>query len=271
VPQQARAQAVESWRMKVVTGNPADLPEIRGNYADHDWPTVGLADPSGNTPVGMRAVYRTTLPVSKQWLAAGVTLTFRTIDDIGTLYVNGRKAGSADDWSHPWAFDITQYLHEGNNSIALLVQNDWGPGGIYKGCDIAPIGRTLDGLQVSPATSVAEGAIGGNTQRRLLVHYTMEFQLPSMSSSESVPWKLHLDADANAFVTLNGHLLGRYWALGPQRDIWLPECWLNFGPNGRNGVQLQARPTADVPVGRIIRLAEVQPYVQSAIAGGGAQ
>ena len=28
--------------MKVVTGNPADLPEIRGNYDNHDWPTVGL-------------------------------------------------------------------------------------------------------------------------------------------------------------------------------------------------------------------------------------
>ena len=86
-------------------------------------------------------------------------MTFGTIDDRGTLYVNGQKAGSADDWSHPWTFDITQYLHVGDNSIALLVQNDWGPGGPYKGCDIEPIGRTLEGLQVSPATSVAGGAI----------------------------------------------------------------------------------------------------------------
>jgi hypothetical protein len=79
----------------------------------------------------------------------------------------------------------------------------------------------------------------------------------------SAPWKLHLEADANAFMTLNGHLMGRYWAVGPQRDIWLPECWLNFGPNETNTVELQARPTADAPVGKIIKLAEVRPYVQS--------
>jgi len=270
VPQGARTRAVEGWRMKVVTGNPANLPEVRANFDDHDWQAVRLTEPAANTPAGMRAVYRATLRISKERLAAGVALAFGTIDDSGTLYVNGRKAGSADDWSHPWSFDITQYLHEGNNSIALLVQNDYGDGGLYKGCDIEPVGRTLGNLQVSPATSVTGGAIGADQHRRLLVHYTMEFQLPRMSSTVSVPWKLHLDADANAFVTLNGHLLGRYWAVGPQRDIWLPECWLNFGPNEMNVVELQGRPTADAPVGKIIKLAEVRPYVQSTNAASSA-
>ena len=70
----------------------------------------------------------------------------------------GRKPVGADDWSHPWTFDITQYLHEGNNSVALLVQNEYGPGGPCKGCEIEPIGRAMEGLQVSPSTSVAAGA-----------------------------------------------------------------------------------------------------------------
>jgi hypothetical protein len=263
VPEQARAHAVEGWRMRVVKGNPPDLPEIRANFDDHDWPAVRLDEPAANTPAGMRAVYRATLPISKQWLAAGVAMTFGTIDDRGTIYVNGQKAGSADDWSHPWTFDITQYLQEGNNNIALLVQNDYGPGGPYKGCDIEPIGRALDGLQVSPATSVTEGAIGQDTPRRLLVHYTMEFQLPRTASTLSASWKLHLDADANAFMTLNGHPMGRYWAVGPQRDVWLPECWLKFGSNEVNIVELQARPTVDAPVGKIIKLVEVRPFVES--------
>ena len=94
VPRAAHAHAVEGWRMKVVTGNAADLAEVRANFDDHDWPTVGLTEPSGNTPAGMRAVYsRKTLPISKQWLAAEIRLTFGTIDDRGTLYVNGQKAG----------------------------------------------------------------------------------------------------------------------------------------------------------------------------------
>jgi hypothetical protein len=250
--------------MKVVTDNPADLPEVRENFDDHDWPTVHLTEPDGNTPAGMRAVYRVTLPISNDQLGARVALTFATIDDSGTLYVNGQKAGSADDWSHPWTFDITPYLHEGNNSIALLVQNDYGPGGPYKGCDIVPIGRTLANLQVSPGTNVTGDVIGSDQERRMLVHYRMEFQLSNTSSTSSVPWKLHLDADANAFMTLNGHLMGRYWAVGPQRDVWLPECWLKFGPNETNVFELQARPTVDAPVGKIIKLAEVRTYGQSA-------
>ena len=52
-------------------------------------------------------------------------------------------------------------------------------------------------------------------RRQLLVHYALEFELPREQSATSIPWKLHLEADANAFVTLNGHLLGRYWAVGP--------------------------------------------------------
>ena len=99
----------------------------------------------------------------------------------------------------------------------------------------------------------------------------MEFQLPSTASALSVPWKLHLEADANAFVTLNGHLLGRYWSAGPQRDIWLPECWLNFGPEAKNVIELQARPTADAPVGKIIKQAEVRPYEQAVNAMSSAQ
>ena len=99
----------------------------------------------------------------------------------------------------------------------------------------------------------------------------MEFQLPRTPAALSVPWKLHLEADANAFVTLNGHLLGRYWSAGPQRDIWLPECWLNFGPEAKNVIELQARPTADAPVGEIIKQAEVRPYEQAANAMSSAQ
>lgn len=262
VPQAARRRSVDGWRMKVVSDYSDGIPEVRADFDDRDWPAVSLIEPAAQTPAGKSAVYGAVLPVSREQLGAGVALRFGTIDDRGVLYVEGRKVASANDWSRPWTFDITQYLHEGTNRIALLVHNDWGDGGPYKGCDAVPIGRPLEKLQVTPATSVTGEAVGADQRRRLLVRYTMEFQLPDTASALSVPWKLHLQADANAFITLNGHLLGRYWSVGPQRDIWLPECWLKFGANAKNVIELQARPTADVPVGKVIRLAEVRPYVQ---------
>jgi hypothetical protein len=81
---------------------------------------------------------------------------------------------------------------------------------------------------------------------KTLTWYRLSFAMPS--SEQGTGWHLHLDADANAFVYLNGHLLGRYYAQGPQRDVWLPECWLRRGMGEKNTIALQARPTGDGPV-----------------------
>ena len=76
-----------------------------------------------------------------------------------------------------------------------------------------------------------------------------------------VPWEIKLDAVGNGFVYLNGHALGRWWEVGPQRKYYLPECWLNFGPGRRNVVTVCLRPTA---AGAAVRSAEVLP--QSGLA-----
>jgi Glycosyl hydrolases family 35/Glycosyl hydrolases family 2, sugar binding domain/Beta-galactosidase, galactose-binding domain len=265
VPQAARGHALEEWRMKLVPADTpaAELAEVRADFDDGQWQSVRLTEPAAATPAGKSAVYRSSFSVSQDQLANGMVLTFPVIDDSGILYVNGREAGRANDWSQPWKFDVTDYLHAGSNLIALLVHNDWGDGGPQQGCRVEPIGRPLDDLQVVSATRVEEEPLDADQHRRLLTRYKMEFQLPGTPAALSVPWKLHLEADANAFVTLNGHLLGRYWAAGPQRDFWLPECWLNFGPDAKNVLELQARPTSDGPVGKIIKQVGVRPYSQS--------
>jgi hypothetical protein len=273
VPQAARGREVVQWRMKLVSAGAANASwaEARADFDDSDWPVVNLDDAVAATPAGKTAAYRTSLKMSHDELQSGVALSFPVIDDRGTLFVNGREAGRANDWSHPWKFEITDLLQEGNNTIVLVVHNDWGDGGPMKGCRLEPIGRRLDNVQVAPTTSIRGETLASDQVRRLLTHYTLEFQLPDMPEASSCSWKLHLEADANAFVTLNGHLLGRYWACGPQRDVWLPECWLNFGPESKNVIELQARPTADVPVGKVIKEATVLPYSPSKKSIGGTE
>ena len=144
--------------MKLVPSGttPQDLTEVGADFDDHEWQTVRLTEASAVTPAEKSAVYRAALSVSQDRLNAGVVLTFPVIDDRGILFVNGQEAGRADDWSHPWSFDITDYLHVGDNSIALVVHNDWGDGGPHRGCEVDPLGRRLDDVQVSPTTSVTE-------------------------------------------------------------------------------------------------------------------
>lgn len=87
--------------------------------------------------------------------------------------------------------------------------------------------------------------------------YRLRFDLPSPNPHVWVPWKLHLEATGNGFIYLNGHALGRYWEVGPQRDFYLPECWLNFGPASTNVAVLCLRPTNGSPE---VRSAWVSPY-----------
>jgi hypothetical protein len=265
VPQTARGHSFANWRMVILPDSSpaAELAVVRADFDDRHWRSVRLVEPAAATPAGKNAVYRTSLWVSQDRLNDGVPITFPVIDDRGVLYVNGREAGTADDWSKPWTFEITKYLRAGDNSIALLVHNDRGDGGLLRGCTIDPRGRRLDNVQVTPTTAVADISIDADQIRSLLLHYTMEFELPRTPAVMSAPWKLHVVADANALVTLNGHLLGRYWAVGPQREIWLPEYWLNFGPKAKNVVELQARPTVIAPVGKLIKRVEVRPYEQA--------
>ena len=88
----------------------------------------------------------------------------------------------------------------------------------------------------------------------LLTWYRIEFDLPQTAS---ISWRILLDASGNGFMWLNGQDIGRHWEIGPQREFYLPECWLNFG--GKNVLVLGLRQTIN---GAMIRSTEVSPYLQ---------
>ena len=90
----------------------------------------------------------------------------------------------------------------------------------------------------------------------LVSWYRMEFELPE---GASIPWRLLINASGNGFMWLNGHDIGRHWEIGPQREFYLPECWLNFGGSRKNVLVLGLRQTVH---GAELRAAEVSPYPQ---------
>jgi len=90
-----------------------------------------------------------------------------------------------------------------------------------------------------------------------LTWFRLSFELPAPIAGIWVPWQLRLDANGNGFMYLNGHSIGRYWQAGPQREFFLPECWLNFGAGKKNNLTLSLRPLAK---GASIQSAVVEPY-----------
>ncbi len=85
--------------------------------------------------------------------------------------------------------------------------------------------------------------------------------MPEKKPAVWVPWRTILKGTGNGFLYLNGHSIGRYWEIGPQREFFLPECWLNFGPGKTNVLVLCLRPTEK---GALLHSAEIAPYTEYA-------
>ena len=94
----------------------------------------------------------------------------------------------------------------------------------------------------------------------LLTWYRVTFDLPLQMPGVWVPWRAIIDASGDGYVWLNGHNIGRRWDVGPQREFYLPECWLNFG--GKNTLVLGLRQSEQC--GAVLEGVEVLPYYEDA-------
>ena len=99
-----------------------------------------------------------------------------------------------------------------------------------------------------------------NTPDGLFTWYRIEFELPEKNPSAWIPWLVRINASGNGYMWLNGHNIGRHWEAGPQREFYLPECWLNFGKK-KNVLVFGLRQTAN---GAGIRAIEIAPYADAA-------
>lgn len=94
----------------------------------------------------------------------------------------------------------------------------------------------------------------GKQNKPLIMWHSFSFELPERPVNMWYPYHLHLEQSGNGFIYVNGHCIGRCWQEGPQREYYIPECWLNIG--GKNILTISLRPT-EVRSG--IKIAEIIP------------
>jgi len=125
----------EGWRWKLIPKIELDPePEFGTNYDDSSWETVDVQSSRGQLQEHTQAIFRTRFYVSEKDLTAdGVALSFELIDDDGYIFVNGQQVGEAHVAHMPAVFDVKRFLRPGENTIAVGVVNDGGPGGISEG------------------------------------------------------------------------------------------------------------------------------------------
>ncbi len=134
----ARMKSIGGWKwQKVASDSTSDLPEVAEQYDDAEWAKHDVKNETG--PLGERdkAVFRAKVTVTAAELAAeAVELTFGMVDEDGWIYVNGQKVGESRDWQVSPVFNVKPFLHEGENTIAVVVANYTGAGGLNKGASL---------------------------------------------------------------------------------------------------------------------------------------
>ena len=138
-------------------------------------------DPSHN-PVSS---YRTSFTVPPEWKGMRVFLRFEGVASAYYVWVNGRKVGYAEDSKLPSEFDITQYVGESPNLLAVEVYR-WCDGSYFEDQDMfrysgiirrvmvyAEPGRAIRDFRVDAGLSADYGTgvlrvEGGNIERAVL-------------------------------------------------------------------------------------------------------
>jgi beta-galactosidase len=113
-------------------------------YTNVQYPFPADAPPSvphDNNPVGS---YRRTFTVPPDWAGRRILLSFEGVDSAFYIWVNGRQVGYSQDSRLPAEFDVSSYVHPGDNVVAVQVyrwsdgsyledQDFWRLSGIYRG------------------------------------------------------------------------------------------------------------------------------------------
>ena len=96
--------------------------------------------PEDDNPVGS---YVTTFEVPEEWAGRRIFLTFEGVESAAYVWLNGQEVGYTQDSRTPAEFNITPYLREGENTLAVRVyrfsdgsyledQDHWRFSGIYR-------------------------------------------------------------------------------------------------------------------------------------------
>ncbi len=113
-----------------------DPPRVMGEPPGHF--TTFPAD--RRNPVGS---YRRNFSVPSEWQGQPVHIVFQGVDSAFYLWINGEKAGYSEDSRTPAEFDITKFLKDGENTLAVEVyqhsdasyledQDMWRMSGIFR-------------------------------------------------------------------------------------------------------------------------------------------
>jgi hypothetical protein len=103
---------------------------------------------------------------SLEAVSSPLSIHFAGVDDDAEVWINGKSVGDHAGYSDPFALDVTSAVKPGVNTIAVLVKDYSGGGGIYRPVTLIETAR-LEELLRSPLSCCppARAPAGSGTER----------------------------------------------------------------------------------------------------------
>jgi len=205
--------------------------------AAHPGATVTLEMQAGDSIIGSAGGKLLPAAVSKDRKHFAFTLP-SDAKELAALYDNLGHRNGPKDMENGGPYGILSVAGADENAVLQFAGGGANGGERELGEKLSreekPVGNNWKPISISSDASPAPEA--------LLTWYRMQCALPVQKSGVWLPWHLHLEANGNGFIYVNGHCLGRYWQVGPQHDFYVPETWLHFGAGQPNTIVLNLHP-----------------------------
>jgi len=195
----------------------------------------------GTDVFGGRAGYawfQTTLPAIST--AETVIANFGSVDDHAWVYLNGIALATNVGWNVPFNVDLTRaWKADGTNVLSVRVQNTEGAGGLYSSATLAAYQSAVTlndwvqrGGPGNPDSATGWQALPDGTTFSGPQFFRTTFSAAPPGTTGANPmWRVTTSGLSRGSVWVNGHNLGRYPEKVPAPGMYIPECWLNAGPN----------------------------------------
>lgn len=134
VPSNIQTQKDEKGNFKYDTPIYVNQTYPWANYETVKYHTNGWNKPVAPTVKNSVGQYKRTFEIPKDWDGREVFVSFQGVESAFYLYVNGERVGYAEDSYTADEFNITDYLKEGENTIAVEVYR-WSTGSYLENQD----------------------------------------------------------------------------------------------------------------------------------------
>lgn len=211
-------------------------------------------------------------------------------DDGKKVFINGQLVSDLSNAKKLSDCDLTQFAKPGKNLLELSYEsfgalNGGTQLGELKGLESVKIGadaasaKALDGCQLQRLSVPMQGreidprldtsqwnhasltsSAGGPAPVSSFIWCQSEFKLPDPVQDWQIPWKLEFESQRDALIFLNGKFVGRFVTIGPQKEFYVPEPYLNFGPNQFNTLTYVLAYTGEASQMKTLQLAHYPEF-----------